>query len=84
MTKKDEFLTIVKIVERAEGMGIAHGDRFTNIMDIDNAHKEFNLRLEEFLNAGDYDFYHDYCGIQYHIDRRTCKMGGCFVPRFSS
>ena len=84
MTKREELMTILKIVERAESMGITHGDRITNMMDIQNAHKEFNLRLEEFLNAGEGDFCHDYCGIQYHIDRRTCKMGGCFIPRFAS
>lgn len=39
MDKKQEFETIVRIVERAERMGIARGGRITEIMDMENAHK---------------------------------------------
>ena len=40
-------------------------------------------RLEEFLNADDNNFIHDFVGIQLNIDRRT-KEFGYFVPRFAS
>ena len=83
MDKKTEFETIVAIVERAEKMGIARGDRFTKIMDIDNAHKQFNLRLEEMLAACDFDFTHDFTGIQTCMNRDTCRIEGLFVPRFA-
>lgn len=83
MNKKQEFETIVRIVERAESMGIAYGDRFTKIMDIDYAHKQFNLRLEEMLVANDFDFAHDFTGIQASMNRETCRIDGMFVPRFA-
>ena len=76
-------LIYLKIVERAEKLGIAQGSRLTGIMDIENADKTFNLRLEEFLNADDFNFAHDYIGIQNNIDRTT-KEFGFFVPRFAN
>lgn len=83
MTKKERFETIVKIVERAESMGIGIGDRVTRILDIEFADKEFNLRLDEFLNADEENFCHDFCGIQANMNRRALKMENFFVPRFS-
>ena len=84
MTKQD-YETISLIIDRSEEMGIGFGDRITRFMDIEFAHKEFNLRLEEFLNAKDFDFVHDFCGIQKSIDRRNLKWNDdCFVPRFTT
>ncbi len=40
------------------------------------------LRLEELLNADKFNFSHDIGGIYHHIDRKTGKLGGCFLPRF--
>lgn len=80
---RKEFETIVAIVERAEKMGIAQGDRFTKIMDIENAHKQFNLRLNEMLTVCDLDFSHDFTGIQTYMNRETCRIEGLFVPRFT-
>ena len=81
---KNDFMTIVKICERAESMGINWGNRLTGLLDIENAHKEFNLRLDEFLTADDANFAHDFIGIQNNINRKTFRMENCFVPRFSS
>lgn len=78
-----EFNTIVMIVERAERMGIGKGTRVTRVMDIENAHKQFNLRLEDFLAAEDFDFTHDFTGIQTHINRETGRCENHFVPRFA-
>lgn len=36
------------------------------------------FRLEKFP---DFDFMHDVVGIINHIDRKTGKLGDCFVPR---
>lgn len=58
-------------------------DRVTIMMDIDNADKQFNLRLDDFLNAEPFDFMHDVCGIVQNIDRETGKIGNLFVPRFA-
>ena len=72
-----------EIIERAEKMGFLRDDKITHMLDIDNANKEFNLRLEDWLEADDFNFAHDWYGIRKHIDRRTGKMENCFVPRFA-
>ena len=36
-------------------------------MDIDSADRKFNLRLDDFLKANDFDFAHDFIGIQKNI-----------------
>ena len=82
MTKQD-FELIFRIVDRADQMEIGIGDRMTRVMDIENAHKQFGLRLEDFLNAEPFDFVHDFVGIQAHIDRRTGTVGDFFLPRFT-
>ena len=83
MEKKERFEKIVKIVERSEKMGIGFGDRTDRLMDIDYADKQFTLRLDEFLNADDFNFVHDFCGIQNHMDREKCECVDFFVPRFA-
>ena len=83
MTPREKNLMYLKIVERAEKLEINQGSRLTGIMDIENADKTFNLRLEEFLHADIFNFTHDYIGIQNNIDRTT-KEFGFFVPRFAS
>ena len=80
---KEDFEKIVKVVERAEQMNIARGERFTRIMDIEFAHHQFNLRLDEMLEADDLDFAHDFIGIQNHINRSTFTVEDFFVPRFA-
>ena len=81
---KERFEIIIKIIERAEAMGITWGDRITTIMDMTNADKEFNLRLKEFLEADNMNFCHYFIGIQNNMNRRTMKMDNFFVPRFSN
>lgn len=85
MTYRERFNIINKIVDRANDLGITIGSRCTQMMDISNADKQFNLRLEEFLNAEQYDFCHDFIGIQRHMDRSlgVCKVVDFFVPRFA-
>lgn len=84
MNRKQEFEIIHKIVVRAQAMDIAILDTTSQMMDIEHAHRQFNLRLEEFLNADDFNFAHDFCGIQRHIDRTTGKVGDFFLPRFAT
>ena len=86
---KERFLTLVKICERAEkGLGKEtvnrYGSRMSRLMDLENADNTFNLRLDEFLNADDENFYHDVFGIWSNSNRETypCTFG-LFVPRFS-
>ena len=84
MDAKEKFMMYVKLAQRAEGMGIYHGERFSLLMDIENADKVFNLRLEEWLNADDFNFAHDIVGIVNNIDRRNPTDFNLFVPRFAN
>ena len=85
MNAKEKFLTYVKLAERAEEMGIYHGERHTLIMDIESADKAFNLRLEDLLNADNENFTHDIMGIVYNIDRSSFPATdfNLFVPRYA-
>ena len=62
--EKERYLKYVKICERAERMKIDTGDRMGALMDIESADKKFNMRLDDWLQADDFNFAHDYCGIQ--------------------
>ena len=73
-----------KIVERAMDMGFYKDNKLTAYMDITNAAKYWNMRLEEWLNAEDFDFAHDVDGICQHIVRNyPIRFINCFVPRFA-
>lgn len=82
--QKKKMELYVKICERAEKQGYK-GERLTLLMDIESADKEFNLRLEDLLNAEDYDFAHDVGGIVQNINRSTFPATdfNFFVPRFA-
>jgi hypothetical protein len=83
MNRKEEFDMFVEIAKRADEMGLLRKDRLSLAMDLDYTNKEFNLRLDELLNADDFNFTHDICGIQNNFNRQTLKMENCFTPRFS-
>lgn len=83
MTKKEQVLKIVEIAKRAEEMELLEDDRLLLIMDLRNAHEQFDLRLDEFLEADNFNFAHDVIGIQNHINRDTYKVEGHFLPRFA-
>jgi len=74
---------IVKIVERADNMGLLKFDRLSLIMDLECVTEEFNLRLDDFLNSDDFNFSHDIYGIQNNINRAEKKIENFFIPRFS-
>lgn len=83
MDSMERFNTIVRIIERAEAMGITKGTRITRIMDLENADKQFMLRLDDFLAADELDFCHDFNGIQCNMNRLTGRVENLFVPRFA-
>lgn len=41
------------------------------------------LRLSEMEQADDFNLMHDIFGIRAHLDTRTGKLEGCFLPRFA-
>lgn len=83
--EKERYLKYVKICERAERMKIDTGDRMGALMDIESADKKFNMRLDDWLQADDFNFAHDYCGIQNNIKRGEFPATdfGFFLPRFA-
>lgn len=82
---KEKLEKYVKICERAESLGF-EGERHTLMMDIESADLSFNLRLDDWLNADDFNFMHDINGIRNHIDRSEFPATNFnfFLPRFAS
>lgn len=79
----ENYPIIVKIVNRAEKGKMLLFDKISLAMDLECAVDEFNLRLNDLLNADDYNFAHDIYGIQHNLNRQTKKMENFFVPRFA-
>lgn len=75
------------IVKRARELWAAFGMTPTSSqtlqMDLAATHSKVPLRLQDLLDADDFDFTHDIGGIMRHMDRTTGKLGGCFLPRFA-
>ena len=84
---REDYDLIDKIVDRAQSLGLYEGDRMTAHMDIANATKHFNMRLEEWLNAEDFDFVHDVVEIYKAINRAAYPTNfnndPWFLPRFA-
>lgn len=74
---------IAKICTRAENMGIRKGSRTTATLDVDLAADHFKMRLSDWLEADDFNFAHDFVGIQNHIDRVQKTFDNRFLPRFA-
>ena len=81
-----EFGIIHRIVKRALKLD-EHGqlDTMSTEMDIIACHRNgCPLDLLRLADAPDFDFVHDIWGIRRHINRKTGKLGDCFVPRFAA
>ena len=85
MKTKEKFMMYVKIAERAEELGIYHEERHTLLMDIESADEYFGMRLEDWLNADNFNFAHDIVGIVNNIDRSKYPATEFhrFLPRFA-
>lgn len=79
----EDVTTINKIVRRAGKEGLAQTDLLSLEMDLTACHISNPLRLEDLLKADKFNFAHDVCGIQRHINRDTGKLMNCFSPRYS-
>jgi len=80
-TTPDEARLIQKIVNRASNYTVVN--KLELSMDITAVHKNsVPLKLNELLEAPDFDFTHDVFGIQRYIDRATGKLDR-FLPRFA-
>ena len=86
LTKK-EYQLIHKLAARASNLAAKFDveyDLLTASMDIEAAHKDCGLKLQELLDADSSNFGHDVFGIRRHMDRTTGKIGDCFLPRYNS
>lgn len=83
MTPNEQIETIKNIVNRAEKLDLLAFDKLSLIMDLTCADNEFDMRLEDLLEADEYNFSHDIVGIQNNLNRQELKMENCFVPRYA-
>ena len=84
---KTDYELIDRIVDRAQSLGLYEGNRITAHLDVVNATKHFNMQLEEWLNADDFNFVHDIVGIYKAINRdkypADFSNDPYFLPRFA-
>lgn len=74
------------IMVRATVLGLMNKEDATDrMMDIESADLKFNMRLDDWLKADDFNFAHDFLGIRDNIVRNEfpSKDFGFFVPRFA-
>lgn len=85
-TTREEVILINKIIARAEALAQSGHtiDRMAAHMDISVCIANgCPLKLQEWLDAPDFDFAHDFYGIARHINRKTGQLEDCFLPRFA-
>lgn len=83
LTENDSQI-IHKIAKRAVEQLIKDIDMLTVDMSVGACHISNPLKLQELLDADDFNFVHDVCGIVGHINRETGKLENCFLPRYSA
>lgn len=82
-TKDQEaILEISLIVKRARSAGIAD-DPMSLHMDLSAVHMTCPLKLNLLRRADEFNFIHDVCGIQRHLNRATGQLEDFFVPRYA-
>lgn len=82
-TTREETILINKIIDRAASK-VKNVNRMEANMDISACVANgCPLKLQEWLDAPDFDFFHDFYGIARHIDRTTGQLTDCFLPRFA-
>lgn len=84
---KEKHQKYADIIARAiEIRLMTEQDALSTMMDIESADKKFNLRLDEWLKADNFNFAHDFYGIRDCIDRGNgfpATDFGLFIPRFA-
>lgn len=84
--KREKLEKYNKIIRRAIEEGIEVKSIMTAMMDVESADMKFNMKLDEWLKADDFNFAHDFIGIQRNINRGSgypaTDFNG-FVPRFA-
>lgn len=81
---KERLVTVLKIVKRADFLGLVASDIIALKMDIEKVDENVGLNLEGLYSADDANFAHDIVGIQNNINRSTGKLENHFLPRYAS
>jgi hypothetical protein len=81
---KESYTTIMEIVKRADEMKLLMFDRMSLMMDLECVTTKIGLRLNDLLNADNFNFSHDIAGIQNNLNRQTKELENFFLPRFAS
>lgn len=81
---REYYLLLQKLADRAADQNLLMYDKTSLEMDLDLAFDKFNLKLEGLLKADDFNFAHDICGIQNHINREKERFEGFFIPRYAN
>lgn len=81
---EEDSQIIHKIAKRTVKQFIKEIDLLTVDMSVGACHISNPLKLQELLEADDFNFVHDVTGIIRHINRQTGKLENCFLPRFSA
>jgi hypothetical protein len=79
-----EILTAV--LDRAEALAKRANlpfDRVGLALDLGMCQSHVPLRWAALLEADDFNFTHDVFGIHKHMNRDTCRLDNCFLPRFA-
>lgn len=86
-----EFELIERIADRAVvltrklGHRIERGAKLHHQMNVSACHASGNpLRLQDLLDADDFNFAHDVFGIDRHLNRENGELLDFFSPRFSA
>jgi len=83
--KKKDADIIQAIAERANREMPSACDVLNTSMDITACHANgCPLRLKDLLAADDFNFFHDVLGVKNHLNRKTGKLDGRFMPRYSA
>jgi hypothetical protein len=83
----EEMELICKILSRAKEKSIKEDfdfDWMSSSMDLSATNANgCPMDFKAMLEADDFNFFHDFHGIQRHINRRTGKLENFFLPRFA-
>lgn len=79
----DEEQEVVTAIARRATMSGLYDDPVAVMMDISATHVHCPLRLNDLLNADDFNFGHDIGGIERHLNRSTGWLKNFFLPRFA-
>lgn len=83
MTSKDRLeISIAKRYDQeCAKLGVDPSERMDTMMTLHFANQDDSLDYNRLLSFDSFNFMHDVCGMLRHMNRKTTKLGDCFVPR---